>query len=252
MVQRGVVDGIRRRVARRSQAVPPIDEFEVRVESLRRGQPSEAQLFEPERVMEESARAGRVDHESRRDADRSALALAFEHRRTTFVAQPLEPRHVEVLGARRPRLHHERLVELRPVPVRIRDLVVRARRDHQLPLARVIVRDRRTRLMKEEREPALESACDLGPGTLPCPPLRERANAREIVAVGQFLYQQVRERRRGLSDRESRMAAPLDERDALPPFEQSERGQGSAEAGSDDGDVGIDARDWRKGHRWQA
>ena len=85
--------------------------------------------------MQEPARSAGVDHEPRRDPDGPAVPLAFEDRAVSLVAKAFEPCHVQVDRAFGLRLLRERLIEVRPVPMRVGDVVVRARRHQQLPLA---------------------------------------------------------------------------------------------------------------------
>jgi hypothetical protein len=103
--------------------------------------------------------------------------------------------------------------------------------------------------MEEETEAAFEAARDVRTGPLPRAPFGERADLWQVVAIGQLFDQQVRQGRRGLSDRESRMPASLDQRHALATLEQAERRQRSTEAGSDDGDVRVDVCNGKQRHR---
>ena len=127
--------------------------------------------------------------------------------------------------------------------MRVADLVVRARGDQQLARVIAIVGEALAGAMEEEREAALETAGDVRTCPLPGSPFRERPDARQIVAIGDFLEQQVGQRRGRLADRESGMAAAFDQRDAQPATPQRQRGQRSGEPGADDGDVGVDAVD---------
>ena len=181
---------------------------------------------------------------ARGDAHGAAVALAFERSCTSpSWRSAVEPRLVEVDGARGLGLLRERVIEVRPVPVRVGDLVVRARRDQQLPLAFGVVGERLARAMEEEGEAALQAARDVRSRPLPRAPLRERPDPRQVVAVRQLLEQQVGQRRGRLADGEARVAAAFDQRDAPAALQQRERRQRSAEAGADDGDVGVDAGD---------
>ena len=102
--------------------------------------------------------------------------------------------------------------------------------------------------MEEEGEAALQAARDVRPRPLPRAPLRERSDPRQIVAVRQLLEQEVGERRGRLADGEARVTAAFDQRDAPAALQQRERRQRSAEAGADDGDVGVDAGDGCERH----
>ncbi len=77
-----------------------------------------------------------------RDLDGTSVARAFERHPGARVPDLLEARLVQVDRAGGPRLLHEREIELGTVPMRIRHLVVRARRDEQLPRVRIGVGER--------------------------------------------------------------------------------------------------------------
>ena len=134
MMQCRVVGRIRWRLIGRHQPIPPRDILEVRVETLRGRQPAERRVIEAERPVQESARSAGVDHERRRDADGSAIPGPFEHRAGAIVTDALEARLVEIDGPFGFGFVRERLIEVRPVPVRVADLVARAGRDQELAL----------------------------------------------------------------------------------------------------------------------
>ncbi len=117
--------------------------------------------------MQKSPRAAGVDDETCADADGPAFALAIQNRVVAVVRQALEPRHVEVFRTGALRLLGQRLIELRPVPVRVGDRIVRAGGNEQLPLVIVGVGELLSRLVKEKGEAALEAAGDLGAKPLP-------------------------------------------------------------------------------------
>src|SRR5580704_15747141 len=124
----------------------------------------------------------------------------------------------------------ERVVEVRPVPVHVADLVMRAGRDEQLALVLPGVSKGLTGTMEKEREAALEATGHVRARTLPRPPLRKHTDSRQLVAIGQFLEQQVGQRRGRLADRESWMAAALDEHDPPSPPFQTECRQGAGKS----------------------
>ena len=157
-----------------------------------------------------------------------------------FVPDAIQPRLVQVDRALRFGLADERVIEVRPVPMRVADLVVRARGDQQLARMVAIVRESFAGTMEQEGEPAFETAGDLRALPLPGAPLRERPDARQIVAIGDLLDQQVGERRGRFADGEPGMTSALDERDAHPATPQRQRGQRPGESGADDGDVDVE------------
>ena len=82
--------------------------------------------------MEKPARPAGVDDEPRRDAEPSAVACPLEHDAGVFLPDALHLRRVQVDRAVGLGVAHERVIEVRPVPVRVADVVVRARGDEQL------------------------------------------------------------------------------------------------------------------------
>ena len=129
------------------------------------------------------------------------------------------------------------MIELGPVPVRVRDLVVRARADEKLILPVRGVRERTSLRMVEEAEAALQAAAHVGVGAPPGAPLREGQEAGEVVAPRELLEQEVRERRRGLADREARMRAFFEKEDRESEPSRHEREKRAGEAGAHDRDV---------------
>jgi hypothetical protein len=212
----------------------------MREEPLRARQPPVRRVADSQLAVQESSWSARIDHEPGSDSNRPAFPLTVDDRGITLVAYPREPRHVEIGRTFSLRLVRQRLIELRAVPVRVGNGVVRARRDHQLTVALVVVGEQHAWLVEEEREAALQTARDVRTLPLPCAPLGERAKPREIVPIGEFFDQQVGERRRGFTDGEARVTATLDQDHASPALEQRERRQRPGEARSDDHDVGVD------------
>ena len=159
----------------------------MREQSLRGREPARGGAAGSERRREEATRAARVDDERRRDLDGASLTRAFEPHRGPVVADALEARLIEVDRARGLRLLHQRQVEVGSIPVRVGHLVVGAGRDEQLARVVRIVGKCVAELVEEERESALETAGDVGPRPLPCAPLGEGPNLRQVVSIGQLL-----------------------------------------------------------------
>ena len=111
-----------------------------------------------------------------------------------------------------------------------------------------IVGKRFTRTMEEEGETALQASGDLRPRALPGSPFRERANARQIVSIGQLFEQQVGQGRGRLADGESRMATAFDHRHAPAATGQREGDERAGEPGTDHRHVGVDVFDRCNGH----
>ena len=119
------------------------------------------------------------------------------------LADRVEPRLVQVSRPRCLRLLDEREIEIGPIPMRVGDVVVGTGGDQQLPGVIRVVRESLVESMEEEREPALEAAGDVRMRPLPRAPLRERADLRQVVAIGELFEQQIGQRRRRFADGES-------------------------------------------------
>src|SRR5262245_56949744 len=109
--------------------------------------------------------------------------------------------------------------------MRVADVVVRARGDHQLAFVIQIVAEAFAWPMEEEREAPLEAGAHVGTSPLPGSPLREPPDSLKVVAVGKFLEQKVGKRRGRLANGEPRMTSALDEHDTASDAAQGERGQ---------------------------
>ncbi len=225
---------------RRVEGIPPLDAGEVPVEPLRPRQPAHRRLGQAERLGQEPARPAGVDQEPGPHVDRFIAPLALEHDARALEAHLRQRQLVDVAHAFALGFAHQPVIEVGTIPVRVGDGVVGARRDDQLTRVRGGVLEAPIEIVAEEREPALEAAGDVGIRRAPRPPLRERADPRQIPAIRQLLEHEVGDRRRRFADREARMPAALEQRHraALPAEDQ--RGQRPGEAGADDRDVGVD------------
>ena len=105
------------------------------------------------------------------------------------------------------------MIEICPVPMSVGDLVIWARGDKQL-LASI----RRgcywmIEIVMIEGKTALKSAGYLGIGSLPASPLCQWPECRQIVAMSQFLEQQVGQRSGRFSDHDSGVFPFVDQHD---------------------------------------
>ena len=103
-----------------------------------------------------AARSGRVHDELRRDSDRTALARPLERRPAALASDAADLRRVQEDRAGGGGVMCQRLVEIRPIPVRVCDLVVGTCRDEQLALVPLVVFERLVETMEEEREAAFQ------------------------------------------------------------------------------------------------
>ena len=128
----------------------------------------------------------RVHDELRRDSDRTALSRPLERRPATLASDAADLRRVQEDRAGGGGVMCQRLVEIRPIPVRVCDLVVGTCRDEQLALVPLVVFERLVETMEEEREAAFQPGPDARVGPLPRSPFRERPDSRQIVPVRQI------------------------------------------------------------------
>ncbi len=127
----------------------------------------------------------------------------------------LERHLIEVLDTEIDRLTHEEMIDIRPQPVRVGQLVARTRGNEQLIGSIRLDPIALTGLVLEVCEPALQSADDVRVRALPGPERRQRPQAREVVSIGKLLDEDAGERRRRLADREARMPAALEQHHAV-------------------------------------
>jgi hypothetical protein len=147
--------------------VPASDVGEVCKQSLGWRQPTAPSLLKLQRAVQESAWARRVDDEPCRNPDRTPVTYPFECCPVALTTHGVEKRRVQIDGAFCLGLSHQRMIEVGAIPVRIRNLVVRARRDQQLSSMPVVVFESPIEIMKEEGEPALQTDADVGMRLLP-------------------------------------------------------------------------------------
>src|SRR5262249_20199585 len=140
--------------------LPRVHAAEVVVERLRAREAREFALGQMEQLREAAARTARVDDEARLGAERRALADPREDARLAVTLEGFDEHPVLVLDARRLRLADEEEVEIRAVPVRVGDVVVRARLGEQLVGAVARAGERAPARVAVEAEPALRPDAD--------------------------------------------------------------------------------------------
>ena len=148
-----------------------------------------------------------------------------------------QPAFLDEFNANAGRFAREEMIEIRPVPMRVRDCVVRTRRDKKLPLMVVVVMESTVEVMVEKGEATLQTARDDWVLTLPGSIFCERKELRQIIASGEFFEQQVGERRGRFSDGKPRMFAAFEQNHGKPEPTGDHRDQRAGETGADDGEV---------------
>src|SRR5262245_29203334 len=191
--------------------------------------------------MQETSRPAGIDEEPSVDLEAAIVSDSFNHDFRWLHRDCVELDLVEIDGPLGFRLSHERVIEVRPVPVGIADLVMRAGRDEKLMGVVVPIVECLAKPVEKERETALEADGDVRPGSLPGAPLRERADLGQLISVRELLEQQIRQRRRGFADRKPWMATPFEQHHPLPSSSQAKSREGSRKARANDGDIGLDA-----------
>ena len=245
VVHRGVVDGVGRRAEAREvpQGIQPVDVHEVGEEPLRRREAGRRGLPAAQGRRERRVAARGVHEKPRRERERLAEPLALETPALSLARDGPEAGPVAIRGARGLGLLHEEVVEVGPVPVCVRDGVVGARGDEELVAAVMRAREAPALRVPVEREAALEPAGELRVGAAPRPPRREREEARKLEPGRDLLEEKVRERGRGLADREPRVCSLLEEDDRQARAPRDEREEGAGEAGPDDRDVEVSSQE---------
>jgi hypothetical protein len=132
------------------------------------------------------------------------------------------------------------MIEGGSVPVGVADFITRTRGHQELVGAIGFVGERVAKSMEEEREASLEPTRHIRAFALPRPPLRERSDSRQPIAIGQLLQQQVGQRCRRFADGKSGMAPTFDHDDSTACLAKTQSSQRSGKPGSDNGDVGVD------------
>src|ERR1035438_2329639 len=161
--------------------------------------------------MEESARARRVHNKLRRKTYRLTLPLPFELHATVTLSYSGKLSFVPILHACLLRFTDQQVVEVRPIPVRVRYLIMRARGHQKLIAAILTARPVLLQVMVVEGKAALQSTSNFGVSVLPGAPLRERPQCRQIIAGSEVLQKKIGKRCRRFSDDQPRMLASRSE-----------------------------------------
>src|SRR6266699_3356712 len=128
--------------------------------------------------MQKTARPAGIDDES--SANRNSFSPTFTLERDALAVEPnsFEFRLVEIFHAERLRFVNEEVVEVRAIPMRVRDFVARAGGHEQLVAPFRIIEERFFKFMVIKRETALQSAGDLRIRLLPASPLGQWQQTR--------------------------------------------------------------------------
>src|SRR5216110_3268092 len=105
------------------------------------------------------------------------------------------------------------------------DVVARARGNQQALGARALTTERTAGVVAIECEAALQPAAQLGKAGDPAAVCREVVAISQPITPRQTLQREIGERRARLSDRETRMRAPLEQDDVVPLYGEHAREQ---------------------------
>ena len=108
--------------------------------------------------MQEAARARCIDDQSRVETDWLALPMPFEPHHVSIVGKLIQVNFVDVINSERLRLTNQKMIEAGAIPVRIRDRIMRARRDQQLILPVQIWPRGLSQYMMMKGKPSLQPA----------------------------------------------------------------------------------------------
>ena len=195
VMDRGPVVGKWTRRQSRHDIVHATHVAEVTVHETRSGVRVGKAGGDAELTREESARAGRVDHEARVQLERVAVACAPETHPVGTQLRASQLGAVAIIDARVHRASHEMMVHVGAEPVRVRDRVARAR-GHQEPLGfETVVLERLPRMMPVEGEATLEATPKIREMLQPAPVSGEPIAVGERIAAGYPLEREVGQRR---------------------------------------------------------
>src|SRR6185503_18148556 len=144
------------------------------VKRLRWGKIFKERLRQSQRSMQKTARPAGIDDESGANRNSFSSSLSFELRALAVERNGFEFRLVEIFHAERLRFANQEMVEVRAVPMRVRDFIARTGGDEQLVAPLRIAAERLSKLMMIKCKTALQSAGDLRIGLLPATPLGQR------------------------------------------------------------------------------
>src|SRR5881409_1297540 len=160
--------------------------------------------------MKKPVRTCRIHHKSCPHLNALAFTYAFEPQSAIPCRRGREFCLVEILNTERLRFACEKMVEVRPIPMRVRHFVVRTRCDQQLVRAILAALPRLAELVMIEREPTLQPTRQLRVRLLPGAPFTQGSKPRQVVSRRDVLEKQVGQRRRRFPNREAWMRSALD------------------------------------------
>ena len=233
MMQCRVIDWIRRHIVKRHQLIQPVNSAKMREQRLCSRIAAQSAFPQPQRSMQQTTWTGCVDQEPGGELEARAASPRLQCDAIRIWFHPFDAGFIQILHAFPLRLADEKSIKVLAKPVRVGDLVVWTRRDHQLTVAFLVHGEALAELVMAEGKAALEPTGDLRMRSLPGAPLDEGQQSRQIVAAREVFEQQIGERRRGFADGKPRMAVALEQqhRESESPGDQGQQRTGKTRAG---------------------
>ena len=144
---------------------------------------------------------------------------------------------IPIRHSQRLRLLHQIMIKIRTIPMRVGNCFPRAGADHQLPLAMRVGLETAAEFVMVEGEASFEAAREMRSLFLPGPPFAERPNERQIIIVGDFFEQQIRQGRCGFPDHKTRMTTALKQRGGEAKSMGNHGHERAGESGANDDDL---------------
>ena len=163
------------------QLLPAAHPGKVREERLRRRQMRAGDFRQVERAMQKASRSRGINHELRVNLQRTPAMPPLDDRAFHIHVHAPQLRFVEIRRADPLRLLHEKQVEVRPIPVRIREGVARTCGHEQLIGAVGARCEGLARAMLVETEAAFQPAGDVGVRGAPGAPFCEGLEEAQVV-----------------------------------------------------------------------
>ena len=141
----------------------------------------EVKLWQVQSAMEKPARTRGVDHKSSLHPASLPVSFAFEQEPVTRGSKRIEPVSVDVFDSELLGPPNEEMIKVRPIPVRVRDLIMWTGGDEQLSFTRRVERLVENVMIK--RKAAFQAAADFRVLALPASPFAQRQRRGQIVAA---------------------------------------------------------------------
>jgi len=177
------------------QVLKPSNVTKMAVQSLRSRHRARYCLGQLQRAMQKPARSSRINHKLCMDRESLSPAFSLQRGSVSIKDRAFECHLIDVFHTQCPGFLDEEMIEVRPIPMCVSDLVPRARRNEQF--SRMIMTWLKVAVehVMVKRKTSLQAAADSRMVSLPRSPLRESRHLRQIIALRQFFEEEVSQRR---------------------------------------------------------